>query len=320
MRSIWKPRARALSGILHTALRRFTSGGDSNLGGASNPFEPEEYRTLFLQNLPPLWTLQDLEFRISKIGKFEKVHIVRNRLGESTGQAIVVFKEIQAVKLAISSFKNRIPFELPVQARFYRRGRYPSNRLFQGKVLKVGNLPQELLRKDLKEFVDSIAPCIHVAYLRSHDDEFMRKALVYFYTEEEAHRVMKVVQDRYVLNHRLRVKQAERFLDISDFRHRIEFDVKVNLPTERFLAIQHIRFIEDFVNRLQTSRPDFELLRGSEFEKLEYNQFLLRRINKRIGLEGGGFDCVDFDSPGGGSLDRASGVFQSLEDLKENLD
>jgi hypothetical protein len=48
--------------------------------------EPQEYRTLFLKDLPPDWEEDEIRVKLQQIGPLERLHMVRNSLGEYTGR------------------------------------------------------------------------------------------------------------------------------------------------------------------------------------------------------------------------------------------
>jgi RNA recognition motif-containing protein len=48
--------------------------------------EPLEYRTLYLKDLPPDWEEDEIRVKLAQIGPVEKMHMVRNSLGEYTGK------------------------------------------------------------------------------------------------------------------------------------------------------------------------------------------------------------------------------------------
>jgi hypothetical protein len=48
--------------------------------------EPEEYRTVYIEKLPQDWSVDEIKVRLEQIGPIEKLHIVKNSLGENTGK------------------------------------------------------------------------------------------------------------------------------------------------------------------------------------------------------------------------------------------
>jgi RNA recognition motif-containing protein len=53
--------------------------------------EPEEYRTVYIENLPHDWKEDEIKVRLEQIGTIERLHIVKNSLGESTGKGKILF-------------------------------------------------------------------------------------------------------------------------------------------------------------------------------------------------------------------------------------
>lgn len=50
--------------------------------------EPEEYRTIYLENLPLDWDENEIQLRLEQIGTVEKLHLIKNTLGDSLGKGI----------------------------------------------------------------------------------------------------------------------------------------------------------------------------------------------------------------------------------------
>lgn len=48
--------------------------------------EPKEFRTLFLKELPPDWEEDEIRVKLQQIGPVERLHMVRNSLGEYLGR------------------------------------------------------------------------------------------------------------------------------------------------------------------------------------------------------------------------------------------
>jgi hypothetical protein len=50
------------------------------------PKEPEEYRTVYIENLSQDWKEDEIKVRLEQVGSIDRLHIVRNSLGENTGK------------------------------------------------------------------------------------------------------------------------------------------------------------------------------------------------------------------------------------------
>jgi hypothetical protein len=48
--------------------------------------EPLEYRTIYMKDLSPDWEEDEIKVKLAQIGPVEKMHMVRNSLGEYTGK------------------------------------------------------------------------------------------------------------------------------------------------------------------------------------------------------------------------------------------
>lgn len=49
--------------------------------------EPEEYRTFYIENLPIQWSEDEIKVRLEQISKIEKLNLIKNSVGESTGKS-----------------------------------------------------------------------------------------------------------------------------------------------------------------------------------------------------------------------------------------
>jgi len=50
--------------------------------------EPEEYRTLYIENLPLDWDENEIQLRFEQIGNIRNLHLIKNTLGDSLGKGI----------------------------------------------------------------------------------------------------------------------------------------------------------------------------------------------------------------------------------------
>lgn len=58
----------------------------SNLFTTQTFREPEEYRTIFIEHLPQDWSKDEIKVRLEQIGPLEKLHLIKNSIGENTGR------------------------------------------------------------------------------------------------------------------------------------------------------------------------------------------------------------------------------------------
>ena len=240
--------------------------------------EPKEYRTMYITNLHPDWKKEDIELRMNKLGVVQDCHMIKTSLGEFTGKAFITYDSIKAVELSLEKTNWKVPFEDPVKATFYRAIKYPTNQLFNKKVLVIKHIPKELLKKDLFEYINSFSKCLHISYPRTWDDEFLKMAYVYFYKEEDAEIVYNKLHLRYVMNKQLLVSYAENYYDISDFRYLIENKVKVDTVANTYLNTIHRQLLIDYISKLDPKVKNYTLLIKNELEKLSY-------YNARCGID-----------------------------------
>lgn len=232
--------------------------------------EPKEYRILSIDNIPPSWTSNDIQSRMDRLGKTLDCHIVINSIGESIGKAFITFENIKSVELGIDKINWKIPYEDPVKAVFYRGIKYPLNGYFNKKVLIVKNIPEDLIVKDLEEYINSYSKCIHISYPRTWDDKFLKRAYIYFYNERDAEKVYNKLHMRYVFNKKLTVMYATNYYDISDFRYLIENKVKLDLNTNQYLNKVHRQFLFENTCKINTKVKEYMSLVKNEIEKIEY--------------------------------------------------
>jgi hypothetical protein len=198
---------------------------------------PEEYRTVYLENLPVEWEEDDIRIRLEQVGEVERIFILKNSIGGSIGKVVAIYKRIDHLIQAINAFQDKYPFDKPVKVRFYRKYHYNMKKISSGKVglisenkevLLIKNIPQELLLSDLKLFITEfgVEP-IHISYMKNSSGDFQHRAFVYFTSQKEAETALKYVNLRYVKNKQLFCSFAfnNHPLDITDFRTRIEIGV-----------------------------------------------------------------------------------------------
>ncbi len=232
--------------------------------------EPKEYRTMYITNLHPDWKKEDIIERMNKLGSVKDCHLIKTSLGEFTGKAFITYDNIKSVELSLEKANWKIPFEDPVKATFYRAVKYPTNQLFNKKVLVIKHIPKELLKKDLFEYINTYSKCLHISYPRTWDDEFLKMAYIYFYTEEDAELVFNKLHLRYVMNKQLIVTYAENYYDISDFRYLIENKVKLDTISNNYLNTIHRQFLIEYISKLNPIVKHYEQLVKNELEKISY--------------------------------------------------
>lgn len=249
--------------------------------------EPEDYRTIYLDNLPTDWTEEEIKVRLEQLGKIEKLHIVKNSIGERTGRVLAIYSKIDSLISAIENFKDKMPFFKPVKIRFYREFRNKKANISKhnsdkkSDVLMIKNIPSDLIKADLEMFLSEFKKPIHISYLRDEDNEFKRVALVYFYTIQDAEEVLKYANLRYVKNKQLFIQYSFTHWDLSDFRTRAEIGVKLSPTLELKLFNKQI---ENYKNLLE-SKGEYT---DSDIQKIEYLNMRRRKLEyttKQLGDE-----------------------------------
>ena len=62
---------------------------------------------LFVQNIPVDWDVHELDQRFSIVGPINYVYLVKDKMGQPAGKAIIEYQSSQAVQDAIQKFDNR---------------------------------------------------------------------------------------------------------------------------------------------------------------------------------------------------------------------
>lgn len=250
--------------------------------------EPEEFRSIFMENLPPNWTEEEIRVRLEQLGTIEKLHIIKNSLGEKTGKIFAVYSKIDHIVEAINNFKDKMPFMKPVKIRFYRefkqkhpmkikgkQNEFPqlTNKNKKSSVLLMKNIPNDLIKDDLKLFLSEFKEPIYIAYPRDEENEFKNIAYVYFNNVEDADYVLKFANLRYVKNKQLFIQFSNNHYDITDFRTRIELGIK--LPPKMELAF------------FQKQLNDYKLLEPKRHkDKVEYLLSRCRKLEYQLASQG----------------------------------
>ena len=59
---------------------------DKAINISSSVEEPEEYRTIYIENLPIDWDENEIKLRLEQLGEISKLHLIKNTLGDSLGK------------------------------------------------------------------------------------------------------------------------------------------------------------------------------------------------------------------------------------------
>jgi hypothetical protein len=109
-------------------------------------------------------------------------------------------------------------------------------------------------------------------------DEFRRKAFVYYDSHEKAQNIIKYANLRYVKNKQLFISFAERYYDITDFRTRIELEVKIDNKELEMMLFKKQR------DRLELELGNKKRPNEDDKLKLEYLTRRYRLIEYSLGL------------------------------------
>ena len=252
---------------------------------ANNPAEPQDYRTIYIENLPKEWTEDEIKVRLEQIGPVSKIHLIKDSIGTKSGKVLAVFQKVEHVMQAINSFKEKMPRDLPVKIRFFRESLKTRKNFVQtdtSSVLIVKNIPDDLRKEDLNLFISQFKQPIHISYPRDHEDEFKKMAFVYFLSNEDAEHVLKYANLRYVKNKQLYFQFSFNYYDITDFRTRAELGIKLE-PVEELKMYE--RQIAEYKRSLQIgNNKRNKLLTAQDEAKLEYLTMKKRKFEFALGI------------------------------------
>jgi RNA recognition motif-containing protein len=245
--------------------------------------EPEDYRKVFIENLPTDWKDEDIRVRLEQLGKIEKLHIIKNSIGQKTGRVLAIYEKIENLADAIKNFKDKMPFFKPVKIRFFREFKtkkinpdYLNDEYdLKSEVLLIKNIPSDLLMQDLKLFLSEFQEPVHISYLKNEKNEFKRVALVYFNTIQEAEKVLQYANLRYVKDKQLFFQFSFNHWDLTDFRTRIEMGVTLPAPVELKLFQKQI---ENYKYILASAGEYTE----EDKEKIEYLEMRRRKLEHKV--------------------------------------
>jgi hypothetical protein len=103
-------------------------------------------------------------------------------------------------------------------------------------------------------------------------------AFVYYDTHEKAQNIIKYVNLRYVKDKQLFISYADRYYDITDFRTRIELEVRLENKELEMLLFRKQR------DRLELELSNKKKLTEEDSLKLEYLTKRYRLIEYSLGL------------------------------------
>ena len=153
----------------------------------------------------------------------------------------------------LQKFKNKIPGFKPLKLRFYRNFNHSSNssnKLHKKEskdVVIIKNLSFTVTKQELQLFLSEFAKPYYIGLPRDQEDNVKGFAYVYFESDADAEKVINYVNMRYIRNRQIIVKYATNFIDLSDFRTRIELGVKIeNEEFEKKLLIKQIKCLAEF--------------------------------------------------------------------------
>jgi len=131
------------------------------------PNQENNYKLLYVENIPRDWNEEDIKTRFQQIGNVEKVHIIKNALGDPTGKIVVHYEKIENIVNAIEKFHNKCPDLKPLKLKFFRKlGQTKENSNQLKNVLLIKNLPYEVTIDDMKLMLQGVAEPIHISLPR----------------------------------------------------------------------------------------------------------------------------------------------------------
>ena len=251
----------------------------------TNPAEPQDYRTIFIENLPKEWTEDEIKVRLEQIGPVSKIHIIKDSIGIKSGKVLAVFQKVDHVIQAINSFKDKMPRDMPVRIRFFRES-LKTRKTFghndTSSVLIVKNIPDDLRKEDLNLFISQFKQPVHISYPRDHQDEFKKIAFIYFLSNDDAEHVLKYANLRYVKNKQLYFQFSFNYYDITDFRTRAELGIKLEPVQE--LKMYEKQIAEYKLNLQIGNNKRNKLLIAQDDAKLEYLTMRKRKFEFALGI------------------------------------
>ena len=128
---------------------------------------PNDYKLLYVENIPTDWNKDEIIKRFQQIGVVEDVHIIKTPLGESTGKIVVKYEKIENLIKAIEMFKNKCPDFQPLKLKFFRKLKQNKEKTdYMKNVLLIKNLPYDVTVEDLKLIMTGVAEPVHIALPR----------------------------------------------------------------------------------------------------------------------------------------------------------
>lgn len=140
---------------------------------------------VLVSNLPPDWNPHQISSRFSKSGPIEEVQLIKNRLGQSTGKAIVVFKKEAHAAQAVDLFNNFAVDDMVNLARpWLDKGEQPRRETSMlSKRVYLMNVPYDATVHEIEGLVKEFVPIDKVVvprdpngYARGYAFAFLKKA------------------------------------------------------------------------------------------------------------------------------------------------
>lgn len=103
-------------------------------------------------------------------------------------------------------------------------------------------------------------------------------AYVYFKDQKDAETVLSYANLRYVNNKQMFIKYASNFLDITDFRTRVELGVEIEDP------LVELRMFQKQLNNLKQLESKSLANNAQEEEKIQYLKMRARKLEFSLGL------------------------------------
>lgn len=126
------------------------------------------YKLLYVENIPRDWNEEDIRSRFQQIGNVEKVHIIKNTLGDPTGKIVVQYEKVENIVNAIQKFQNKCPDLKPLKLKFFRKFGESKERTNNNNknVLLLKNIPYDVTVDDIKLILEGVAEPVYISLPR----------------------------------------------------------------------------------------------------------------------------------------------------------
>jgi len=142
-------------------LQKFTAKWKFPLFSSSQIFDRKT--SIYIENLPSDWDEPKIKERFSVVGEIQKVLLIKNKLGISSGKAILQYETAEGASLTLKKFKTSMIAGNSLKVRPYINRAEENER--KKLRLKISNVPYTITEDKIHELLDPFVQIDEIIFL-----------------------------------------------------------------------------------------------------------------------------------------------------------